>query len=419
MGQIDGNLAASNSSSMPGLDWLWSLKPWKGVGAFGLEGITKAANLFGDPQEKFRSIHVAGTNGKGSVVSFLGSALREAGVKTGVTISPHLSRVNERISINGEEISNGELNHILEEIKATIDEHEITLSFFESVILASFIHFARSGVEVAVVEVGLGGRLDATNIISRPDASVITSIGLDHQRILGETEEEIAGEKAGIIKQGRPVFVGAVGDKAFGEIEAIASSNSSPCYRFGRDFVVNESLKPGLVGEHQLKNASLAAEVLKHLGVEESAIERGISKAFWPGRLETIRVGEVEFLLDCAHNLEGAEALARYLSQAEFPPMPLVTGFLNTKNWPQIVDIIDEFTDRYFLLRPEANQAEDLKEVAAYIQGKGKLSSVHDDNYNGVITTLCGSEYTGKRVLVMGSIYLVSRFRELLIERSS
>ncbi len=252
-----------------GLSYLSGLRPWGGKGDFSLSSIKTVMGRLGNPQDSVKSIHVAGTNGKGSVSAGIASILGAAGFSVGLTISPHLARINERIVIDGVPIGDDELSLMAEEVRMA--STGIELSFFEAITATFFLTAARRKVDYMVVETGLGGRLDATNVISRPEVSCITSIDFDHVAILGDTLPKIAAEKAGIIKGGSLAVVGEVGEDSFGVINDLSTAVSAKLYGFGRDFsvsIVGHSrnvglyngirssfeIEPKLQGQHQIKN---------------------------------------------------------------------------------------------------------------------------------------------------------------------
>ncbi len=283
----------------------------------GLERIQALLKRLGDPQDSFRSIHIAGTNGKGSTAAMLASILREAGYSVGLFTSPHLEDFCERVRVGDDLIWPDEvLKHArhLREIEA----YEDPLTFFELATAIGFLHFAEKGVDIAVVETGLGGRLDATNVIT-PMASVITSIGKDHTAVLGETLEEIAFEKAGIIKPATPVVVGSMPAEAMEVIREQASRKGS---RFIPLFMnlIPPNVVIGLEGDHQRRNAGLASAVIDvlsatgELTVNRDAVWRGLETVRWPGRLETVSE-EPWILLDGAHNPDAMAAVRVFLEE--------------------------------------------------------------------------------------------------------
>jgi dihydrofolate synthase/folylpolyglutamate synthase len=310
------------------LDWLYALESARGMD-FKLERVALALQRFGDPHRRFPSIHIAGTNGKGSVAAMLHAVLSHAGYRVGLYTSPHLVRFTERIRVGNEEIPPEQIVELTRRIRALATASGIELTFFEFVTVLAFLHFAEAGIDVGVIEVGLGGRLDATNVIE-PLASVITTIGLDHIQYLGDSIESIAAEKGGIIKPGRPVIVGEVGETAAAVLSRIAEERKSPLFRAGRDYVISKEIKPsfrglgwaledleiGLLGRYQRENAGTALATLAllrdHFSLSEEEIRLGLASVCWPGRLEIVS-HKPTLILDCAHNVEGIAVLVREL----------------------------------------------------------------------------------------------------------
>jgi dihydrofolate synthase / folylpolyglutamate synthase len=341
---------------------------------FGLNNITRLASELGNPQESFLSVHVAGTNGKGSTSAMIASILQHAGLKTGLFTSPHLLSFTERIRVNGEEIEEDEVISITQEImEAASNLGDFSPTFFEAVTAMGFLHFARKNVDIAVIETGMGGRLDATNIV-RPIVSVITNIGFDHREFLGNTLREIAEEKAGIIKQGVPVVSSFHEPEAAGAIERRAAEKGSELFLFGRDF--SGTLKRAdisgicfdyedsmsspifdivlpLAGEHQMQNASVAIKAfeLLHTGgiiptgfnadsanhesvIYPACIKEGLKNTRWPGRLECINEEPAVFI-DGAHNPAAAEALANALKKSyieKYKKIIIILGVMDDKD---------------------------------------------------------------------------------------
>lgn len=279
-------------------------------------------------------IHVAGTNGKGSTTAMISSILREAGYSVGMFTSPHLIKYNERIKVDGKEITNEELEEIVNEIKSVLNGREIT--FFEMTTLIALMYFSLRKVEYAVIEVGLGGRLDATNIIT-PVVSVITSISLDHTKVLGDTVERIAFEKAGIVKRGVPVVV----SKENGVIENI-------CKERGSKFIISSGdYKTSLLGKHQSNNASVAGTVCKELGISDEIINVGLLNVKWPGRIEWVKC---DFLVDCAHNMSGMEHFVEYLKTVE-GPKALLVGFSEGKEYSKMFALLEGLFDKIVITK--------------------------------------------------------------------
>ncbi|HEY8209210.1 MAG TPA: folylpolyglutamate synthase/dihydrofolate synthase family protein [Myxococcaceae bacterium] len=294
-----------------------------------MERVEEALSDLGHPERALPAVHVAGTNGKGSTCAFVARALEVAGRKVGLYTSPHLVRFNERIQVNGRPIEDRTLGERVLEVLARYrrrDERPFPLTFFELGTLVAFQHFAEERVDVAVLETGLGGRLDATNCC-QPQVTAITPISFDHMEWLGHTLEAIAREKAGILKPGVPCVCAAQPEEALRVIESTAASVGAPLRLQGRDFHLDPAMELSLRGPHQLQNAAVARACLEVLGVPDEAAREGLLTARWPGRLEEIprhasRGGPggggggeriAPLLLDGAHNPAGAQALAAAL----------------------------------------------------------------------------------------------------------
>lgn len=303
---------------------------------FGLERIQSLLDALGRPQDACRFIHVAGTNGKGSTCAMIESGLRCAGYRTGLYTSPHLVEPSERIQINGEPVSAGSFNEAFEEVHYTagrmlaageIDMHP---TYFETITAMGLVLFRRLGAERVVLETGMGGRLDATNVVT-PELTIITPVDFDHEKFLGETIPEIALEKAGIIKPGCPLVLARQRPEALEVLESRAAELRAPVTRacdwtvedceasaYGSRFRVRGprelDIACPLIGEHQVENALTAAAALHLAGLSSRHIEEGIARTRWPGRLELVQQNPTVFL-DGAHNPAGAEALARYIKR--------------------------------------------------------------------------------------------------------
>jgi len=290
----------------------------------GLEPMRDACARNGHPERAFAAVHVAGTNGKGSVCAMVESIARAAGLHTGLYTSPHLCRFAERIRIDGEPVDDTTLARHL---TRALDD-AASLSFFEAATLSAFLSFREASVDVAIVEVGLGGRLDATNVLPTPRAAAITRIAFDHTDRLGKTLVEIAREKAGIAKPGLDIVLGSMPGEVRAAIDEVARG-------IGATTSSTEGLPApaaiGLPGEHQVGNARIAAVLGARLGASRAAIAKGIANVAWPGRLE--RIGP--YLLDAAHNADGAEALARHVATLGYRPdeAALVFGALIDKDY--------------------------------------------------------------------------------------
>jgi dihydrofolate synthase/folylpolyglutamate synthase len=338
------------------LEWLYALEAAKGMD-FKLERVALALQRLGDPQQRFASLHVAGTNGKGSVAAMLHAVLGAAGYRVGLYTSPHLVDLTERVRVGMQEISRAEVVSLTAEVRAAAAARGVDLTFFEFLTVIAFLHFARCAVQIAVVEVGLGGRLDATNVID-PAAAVITSIGLDHTQWLGTTRAAIAAEKGGIIKPQRPLVLGRIDGEAAAVLRALAAARGAPLMEAGRDYRVGSGpgldfdglgwhlrdLPLALRGAHQLDNAGTAlaalAAVRDALPVDEGAIRRGLAAVRWPGRLDVVAAAPLT-ILDGAHNLDGVAALARELSGLlGGRRMHLLFAVMADKDWRPMVDLL-------------------------------------------------------------------------------
>ena len=335
----------------------------------GLERVAGALERLGAPQQRFAAVHVAGTNGKGSTAAFLTAALRAAGHRTGLYTSPHLCRFSERIQVDGVEIPEPAVVEGLERVL----QAEPSLTFFEAATVIAFQHFAAEGVEVAVVETGMGGALDATNVIS-PRVSVLTRIDLDHLEIIGPDQRAVAREKAGIIKAGAASVSAPAHPVVLEELARRSAEVGVPLLVGGRDFHwrhqadgllvdgpagVRRGLRLSLAGDHQWENAALAVTALDLLArsgrpVPEAAIRRGLAEARWPGRLE--RVGEV--LLDGAHNGNGARALAAFLD-GDSRRWTVVLGLLGPRQPEEVMEPLRRHARRFLLTRPDNARALD------------------------------------------------------------
>ena len=357
---------------------------------FGLDGLNKMLDKLGNPQEGRKFIHLAGTNGKGSIGSMLQAVFSEAGLKTGLYTSPHLVTFRERIKVGECLISEEEVLSTAGRVWKACDPGSPP-TFFEFVTAMAFLHFKDQDVELAIIETGLGGRLDSTNVID-PMLSVISNISLEHMEQLGGTLEMIAGEKAGIIKPGKPVITGETQSPALDVILRKAAELQSPAFVLGRDFFVEaltyddfgrpvlnfemegrriNNLPLGLAGPHQAQNAALVLAALAKLAdsgfpVTEEAIRSGMLKAVWPGRAETFPPGRwprpgsrsaAPLLLDGAHNPAGALALAAMLDKMKFKRLHLIVGVMADKDIGGVLGPLLARADRLYLTRPKFSRA--------------------------------------------------------------
>lgn len=365
-----------------GVSWLGS-KP-------GLERVSALLARVGDPQDALRVVHVAGTNGKGSTAAMLASVLRGAGYKTGLYTSPHLLRMNERMKINGEEITDGAFAAVVSRLAAGAERLPDPCTEFELVTAAAFLWFAQEACDAAVVEVGLGGRLDATNVIGPPACAVITNIGLDHTEVLGDTVEKIAAEKAGILKGGpavsyaEPPSVAAVlraaAERAgseltfadFGALESLSDTRDGQVFRYrGVQYALP------LLGRNQLKNAATAltaVEALRRAGwnLPEDAVKQGLAGVVWPARFEIVSRTPY-FVVDGGHNPQCIASTAENLRDY-FPDMRrvLLVGVLADKDWHQMTDLLAPLADAFVAVTPDSPRALPAGELARALAEYGR-----------------------------------------------
>ena len=418
-------------------DYLLSLLGARGQ-RYGLERITRLVELLGHPERKFRTIHVAGTNGKGSVCAMIDAGLRAAGKTVGFHSSPHLVEFNERYKINGQLIESTEFAAVVERVKKAVDEmamaspDPLLATMFEAATAVAFCAFEDAGVEWAVIETGLGGRLDATNVV-QPELAVITPISFDHQDKLGHDLASIAGEKAGILKAGcqaifsrqepeaahvlteRGKVCGSVvwAEQAWKLRESAADSRGR--YRIVVDGPQEKTVaaRLDLPGEHQVDNAISAIAALDAAGVPVAAIERGLEAVEWPARLEWLRT-EPEVLLDSAHNPAGAESLARYLRDfCADRRITLVFGASKDKAYDEVAGILFPLAERVILTQAAVSRAAtaaELRDAIGSYAGVVESASTVAEAW-GLASRDCPPNGL---VVISGSIFLAGEARELL-----
>ena len=406
----------------------------------GLENIATLCQALGNPQDSFPSVHVAGTNGKGSVSAMLAGVMKEHRLRTGLYTSPHLARVEERIRVDGAPIPPRRFCDLLERLKTAINglmaDGRLAYhpTYFEVLTALAFLRFTEKNVDVAVLEVGMGGRFDATNIV-RPLVSVITTIAKDHEKHLGSTLEAIAFEKAGIIKPGVPVVCGVRGGDALREIRRVARERKAPLsevfgpgrtlearplaggYRFVYTGECGRySFSPALAGRHQGTNAAVAiatAEVLARTWkpLEKSRIVRAVRETRWEGRLETVSRRPL-VLLDGAHNVEGATALAAHVRETIRRPVVLVFAAMQDKDIRSMTRILFPLCSTVVLTRvPYKRSAspEDLRAAAPPFKGRVLLEP---DTRKAVRLAL--TESRGRTpVVIAGSLFLIGEVKRL------
>jgi dihydrofolate synthase/folylpolyglutamate synthase len=400
-------------------DYLFGLKA--GGVKFGVDRMRPLAAYLGHPERSVPCIHVAGTNGKGSVAAMTEAVLRRAGARVGLYTSPHLVRLGERVQVDRRILSEEEILAYVAELRPTVDllargDPGDRPSFFEFMTAVAFLQFVRRACAVSVVEVGLGGRLDATNIVD-PAVSVITSIGLDHCEMLGDTLELIAGEKAGIIKPGRPVVMGRVPVAAEAVIRRRALELGAPLRSVRDEFGEDIARYPetNLAGDHQRWNAATALMAVQCLGPAGRAAQAGAAAALrtvdWPGRWERRRVGGRLVVLDASHNPEGAETLDRQLTalRAETGRDPVVvTGALGEARARAVISVLARHAREIHLLVPKQSRACSFEQLeAAFPPGFG--GPIRRDTVERLVPGPGRIEAGGPddAVVFTGSIYLL------------
>jgi len=391
-----------------------------------LARVERLLATLGNPERRLPPvIHIAGTNGKGSTQAMIRAGLEAAGDRVHAYTSPHLARFHERIRLAGELISEAALTALLDECVRANGPDEIT--FFEITTCAAFLGFARTPADWTLLEVGLGGRLDATNVVEKPRLTIITPVSLDHQAFLGDTVTAIAGEKAGIIKRGVPVIVGPQTDEGLAVIEARAARMGAPLLAFGQHWHVAEDRGrlvyqdeaglldlplPNLPGPHQVQNAGAAIAALRQLGRDESACEAAATRAFWPARMQRLRQGplvdaapRVELWLDGGHNPAGGEAVAATLARMPKRETHLICGMLNTKD---VTGYMVPLAPHVTRLHAVSIPGEKNTLPAEVTRDAARRAGMDAGTAGSVAEALAGiaAESPAARVLICGSLYL-------------
>lgn len=410
--------------------WLYSLEKARGID-LKLERVHDALHAVGDPHRRLRCIHVAGTNGKGSVVAYLAAMLGAADLRAGMYTSPHLIDVTERIQVNGQPIAARAFAALAGEVRSRVTDRGIGLTFFEVLTVMAFLQFVREGVDCAVVEVGLGGRLDATNVID-PLVSVVTSIDIDHAQFLGSTVREIAAEKAGIAKARVPLVQGPVGMEAAAVISAVAGAVGAPLYCAGRDFrwqiddrermdfsglgLRMSGLEVGLAGDHQYANAAVALAAMSavrgHLPIAEGAMRDGLAHPRWPGRLQTV-LERPQTILDGAHNVAAMRAVAVEIARRRRGrPLHVLFSAMGDKAWPEMVEILAPHCSAAVVSEVLPDRVAPLDRMRDAFAAHCPVE-VERDPVSGLIRVRENAGADGL-VLVTGSLFLVGKILEHL-----
>lgn len=400
----------------------------------GLERITALLNKLGNPQNKLNFIHIAGTNGKGSTSTALSNIMIADGKKTGLFISPFVVDFRERIQINGEYISKTDLAGLTEKIAEIVPEVEKqvedNITEFEFITALMFTYFKEQNCDVAVLEVGLGGRLDSTNVIKNPLATVITKIALDHIAVLGDTIEKIALEKCGIIKPNCPVITSSKQNSialeviketaqkqnsklVLADVESVSNLSLKP---FGSEFVYNDiSITVNLAGAHQVENMSAVIETALELGVSKSAIQRGVANTCFPARLEVISKSPF-VIIDGAHNENGADVLANYLDEHSLRPVTIL-GMMADKNCEAVIEKIVSRSKAVYTVKVEGNPRAEGAENLAFMAKKYCDDAVALNDYQTALDIAAKkAKELSLPLLICGSLYLASDIREMAIK---
>lgn len=391
-----------------------------------MERVERLLAALGHPERSLPPvIHIAGTNGKGSTQAMIRAGLEASGAKVHAYTSPHLARFHERIRLAGELISEPALTALLDECVLANGPDEIT--FFEITTCAAFLAFARTPADYTLLEVGLGGRLDATNVVARPALTIITPVSIDHQQYLGETLAEIAGEKAGIIKRGVPVIIGPQEPGGLAVIEARAAKLGAPILAFGQHWNVWEERGrliyqdenglldlplPNLPGPFQVQNAGAAIAALRALGKGETACEAAVTRAFWPARMQRLRVGplvelapEVELWLDGGHNPAGGAAVAATLARMPARETHLICGMLNTKDVRGYMEPLAPYVTRLHAVSIPGEKNTLPAEVTAAAAQSAGMDAVTAASVAAALADIAAADPQA-RVLICGSLYL-------------
>ncbi|MBE6535840.1 MAG: bifunctional folylpolyglutamate synthase/dihydrofolate synthase [Ruminococcaceae bacterium] len=390
----------------------------------GLERIGELCKRLGHPERGLKFIHVAGTNGKGSFCSMLSSILCKAGYKTGLYTSPYIRIFNERMCINGEPISDGELAEITTYVRPIAEDMTDKPTEFELITAVAFEYFRRNGCDVVVLEAGMGGRLDSTNIIRDPLLSVITGIALDHTAFLGDTVEKIAAEKAGIIKDTRPVLFGGEGESVYAVISDTAQKEGSKCYRTDYsklkikeatlqgtsfDFGTWSDMKIHLLGLYQPRNSAsvlTAVDILRDggLDISDDAVRDGLLAARWQARFEIIEK-EPLIIFDGAHNPEGIDSAVKSIKHYFERKVYVLTGVLKDKDYDYIASRLSEIASAAFVMTPDNPRALPAKDYSDVLSKNGVECFIYDGVAEAFDAAKKKAHKDGLPLVCLGSLY--------------
>ncbi|MBC8438853.1 MAG: bifunctional folylpolyglutamate synthase/dihydrofolate synthase [Deltaproteobacteria bacterium] len=412
------------------------------LGRFGikleLDTILNILKILNNPQKNYRLVHVAGTNGKGSTATYIASILQKAGFKTGLYTSPHLVKFNERISINGKQISNDQIVAVYEAVHAA-DIGKRKATFFEIATAMGFYHFSKENVDWAVIETGMGGRFDATNVIN-PQVSVITNLSIEHTEYLGNTIKDLAKEKGGIIKQSTPVVIGISQPSGLVVIKQLAKEKSSDLFIYKKDFSTRKNpnqntytytglnknfhrlIKP-LPGDHQKENLSLAlaaCELIfeklkmtdKKYNFNETLVQEGLLLAKWPGRLEYVRQNPL-VIIDGAHNLMAARMLGKYLSSTlKNRRLTLVIGILDDKPYEKMLKSLVPCAQHIIITKAKINRSLDPSVLKEAAQRFTTCPVTIIEDVKEAVTHAIETSNAEDAICIAGSLYVAGEARE-------
>lgn len=413
----------------------WPLPRWHRSKNLGLVNISKLLNLMDNPHIKLPPIiHVAGTNGKGSTVAFLKAMFNAANYAVHTYTSPHLINFNERIVIANQQIADQYLFNILEKIRLVVEDNQLDITFFEVITVAAFIAFADNKADLIILEVGLGGRLDATNVIEQVIASIITPISLDHTLYLGETIEKIAAEKAAIIKPDSLCISSLQSLEAEQVIISQADQLNSRIFAYEYDYIIKKNKNnfnflsslidielpfPALVGDHQLINAASAIATIINLpkfNISSEAIKEGLREVSWPARLQQLKQGVLydllpnnnwQLWLDGAHNEAGAHVLGEWIKNDPTLPLYLIVGMTKGRDSQKFLSYFVRFTKLLIAIQVESEPLSlTAKEIALAANNLGIANLVADSLSEAVRSII--KESSAGRILICGSLYLAS-----------
>lgn len=401
----------------------------------GLDRMKELMYLLGNPQENLKVIHIAGTNGKGSTAAMLATVLKTAGYKTGMYTSPFIYDFCERIQVDGELIPKQDLVELVEKVKPFVDKLEEKgehLAEFEFITALGFLWFASTDCDLVVLETGLGGRLDATNIIENPLVTVLTSISLDHTKILGDTVEKIAREKAGTIKENVPVVcylnqpkevLKVIRQTAKDKYSALIFPELAHIEVIQSDLMGNEFLYKGtkfhtpLVGKHQINNAVVVLEVLEQLrrqgySLAQDSIKEGLLHTKWPGRIQVLRTSPT-IVVDGAHNLSGIEALVKVLESIDVSKVIVLFGMLEDKDYKGALKKLAPYTKQIVLVTPNHPRAVPIEKLLP-IAKQHRMQAIASDNIKNGVKHCLNIATNADIILVCGSLYMIGEIERIV-----